>query len=178
VQAAAILGVHRNTLAKWIDQGCPVQRRADRARGLEWEIIVADVVDWRIRRAVDEATAVYKNDGGTITLELAERRRAIANAITAEIEADEAPGNVVSRRDALDDMVSFCQVLKTGNSNAASRIASRAAGMSSAPEIEALVREELNRSYRAAQSELTERWAGERVPDDSGGGEDQPPQAR
>ena len=30
VQAAAVLDVHRNTLSGWINQGCPVVKRADR----------------------------------------------------------------------------------------------------------------------------------------------------
>lgn len=169
--AAGILEVHRNTLAKWIDQGCPVRQRADRDRGIEWEINIKDVVDWRLNRAVEDAVSSYQDAGGNIAREEADRRKSVANAITAEIEADEALKSVVYRHQAEADMASFCQVMKTGLSNAASRIASRAAAMTSAPEIQDLVQEELNRSFRAAQGELAMRWAGDRGPDDPGSGE-------
>jgi phage terminase Nu1 subunit (DNA packaging protein) len=172
LHAAAVLEVHRNTLSKWIDQGCPVRQRADRARGIEWELSIKEVVDWRMKRAVEDAVSSYQDAGGNISRDEAERRKAVANAITAEIEADEALRAVVSRPDAEADMASFCQVVKTGLSNAASRIASRAASMTSAPEIQDLVQEELNRSFRAAQGELATRWAGERAPTDDSDGED------
>ena len=67
VQAAAILGVHRNTLAGWVDHGCPVVKRADRARGIEWEISIPAVVDWRIQKAVADALASYHGENGRIS---------------------------------------------------------------------------------------------------------------
>lgn len=169
VQAAAVLGVHRNTLAKWIDLGCPVERRADRARGIEWEISIPAVVDWRIKKAVDDTVAIYGQSDGGVSQEAADRRRALANAITAEIEADKALDEVVSRGEAIEDVTAFCQVLKTGLSNASARIASRAASMSSAPEIQEMVQEELNRSFRAAQGDLSQRWNGDGASDRGGG---------
>lgn len=169
MRIAALLDVHRNTVAKWIDEGCPVEQRADRDRGIEWELSLSEVVEWRISRAVRNAVATYEGEAGQITREEADRRRAIANAITAEISADEALGAVVARADAEADIATFCQVLKTGLSNTASKIAARAATMSSAPEIETMIHSELNRGYAAADAELAQRWPGTGEPWNDGG---------
>ena len=174
VQAAAILAVHRNTLSKWIDQGCPVAARADRDRGIEWEIVVSDVVDWRIQRAVEDAVSGYEDESGKVSKDEADRRRAVANAITAEIAADEALHVVVARGDAEAAMAAFCQVLKTGLGNAASKIAARATTVTAAPEIEELAQAEMNRAFATARAELAARWAATRDPVDDGSGQDQP----
>jgi phage terminase Nu1 subunit (DNA packaging protein) len=167
--------VHRNTLAKWIEQGCPVLARADRDRGIEWEIDTAEVVDWRINRAVENALASYSDEAGQISKDEADRRRAVANAITAEVAADEALKIVVSRHAVEADMAAFCQVLKTSLANASSKIASRTTTMNSAPEIEDLCHTEFNRAFEAAESELAERLSGRSSAGPVGGGEDQPP---
>ena len=173
-QASAILGVHRNTLAKWLDQGCPAVTRADRDRGIEWELEIPAIVDWRITRAVEDALASYGGEEGMISKDEADRRRAVANAITAEVAADEALRSVVHRHEAEADMAAFCQALKTGLSNSSSRIAARAASVSSAPEIEDLCHVELNRAFDAAEAELTARWSDERNAGGEDLGEDQP----
>jgi terminase small subunit / prophage DNA-packing protein len=162
VQTAAVLGVHRNTLAAWVDQGCPVVKRADRARGIEWEISIPAVVDWRIQKAVADALASYHGESGRISRDEADRRRAVAQAITAEVVADEALDRVVARSDAESDLAAFCVVLKTGLSNASAKIAARATALTSPPEIQAICERELNRAFEAAQGELTLRWKDER----------------
>lgn len=176
-RAAAILGVHRNTLSAWIEQGCPVVARADRSRGVEWQISIPAVFDWRVTRAVEDAVAGYQDEHGAVSKDEADRRRAVANAITAEIGADQMLGGVVRRHEAEADMASFCQVLKTGLSNASSRIAARAASISSAPEIEDLCHSELNRAFESAHAELASAWAGQDDSDDDAGdsGAESPP---
>ena len=161
LQAASILGVHRNTLSKWIDQGCPVQSRADRARGIEWEISIPAVIDWRVNRAVEDALASVQDENGRITREEADRRRAIAQAVSAEVAADRELGGVVNREEAEADMAAFCVVLKTSLANAAAKIASRAAIITSPPEIQDLCEAELNRAFEVAQTELVARWTEE-----------------
>lgn len=160
MRVAALLDVHRNTVSKWIDDGCPVIQRADRDRGVEWELSLSEIVEWRMSRAVQNAVAGYQGEAGQIAKEEADRRRAVANAITAEISADEALGTVVARADAEADIASFCQVLKTGLSNMASKVAARAATMTSAAEIEDMVHLELTRSFKASDAELASRWPG------------------
>ncbi|WP_366655334.1 Terminase small subunit (DNA packaging protein Nu1) [Fodinicurvata sp. EGI_FJ10296] len=159
VNAAAILGLHRNTLAQWIKQGCPVVTEADRSQGIEWAICVADVVEWRIRTAVEDALSGYDSGSDRISRDEADRRRAVAQAITAEVEADQALDQVVDRGDAEADIATFCAGLRAGLSNAAAKIASRTVTMESAPEIQDLVLGELNRAFNTAEAELAEQWA-------------------
>ncbi|WP_366656610.1 Terminase small subunit (DNA packaging protein Nu1) [Fodinicurvata sp. EGI_FJ10296] len=159
VNAAAILGLHRNTLAQWIKQGCPVVTEADRSQGIEWAICVADVVEWRVRTAVEDALSGYDDGADRISRDEADRRRAVAQAITAEVEADQALDQVVDRSDAEADIATFCAGLRAGLSNAAAKIASRTVTMESAPEIQDLVLGELNRAFDTAEAELAEQWA-------------------
>ena len=96
IATAATLGVSRNTVAGWIAKGCPVVSRADRDRGVEWRLDVGQVHAWRVDTAVREAVAGYRTvDGDKITKDEADRRRAVAMAIVAEGEADQALGSVV-----------------------------------------------------------------------------------
>jgi terminase small subunit / prophage DNA-packing protein len=173
VQAAAILGKHRNTVASWIEKGCPVVKRADRSLGIEWQISIPAVVEWLVSRAVEDVLASYHDESGRITREEADRRSSVARAIINEVDADQKLDLVVARGDVEADMASFCVGLKTGLSNAASKIAARAAAMASAPEIQELCETELNRAFDAAQGDLVARWT--EGDGDEGLGEDQPP---
>ena len=139
VQAAAILEVHRNTLAKWLDQGAPAATRADRSRGVEWELSVADIVDWRVKRAVDDAVASYEGEGGEITTEEAKRRKAVAEAIVAEIEADEALKRVVAVADVADLVAAEYAAVRSHLQAVGAKIAGRAASMTNPAEIQELV---------------------------------------
>src|SRR3954464_9320665 len=158
VAAAGILGVNKITLAKWIEQGCPVQKRGNRTLGQEGEILIPAVVRWLIDRSVSEALSGYQDTAGKITKDEADRRRAIANAVSAEIQADEALGAVLSREDAEADVTAFCAVLMAGLSNAASKLASRTSTMTNASEIADIAQAELNRAFEAAREELERRW--------------------
>ncbi len=171
---ANIQAVSLPTIDAWVDKGCPYVERG--GRGREWVFDTAAVIDWRLERAVKEAVASSSDlASGEVKKEEADRRRAVANAITAEIGADEALRQVISRHDAEGCIAAFCQVLKTGLSNAASKIAGRATTITSAPEIETMAHAELNRAFASARSELEMRWAGGGEPADDGEREDQPP---
>lgn len=93
--AAATLGLSRNTLSSWIAKGCPVVSSADRDQGVEWRLDVAAIHKWRVEAAVKEAVAGYQTEGGGVSKEEADRRRAVALAVLAEIEADIAQKSVV-----------------------------------------------------------------------------------
>lgn len=170
---AALLDVHRNTVAKWIDDGCPVLQVADRDRGIEWELSLPEVVEWRISRATQNAVASCQGEIGQITSDEADRRKKVANAITAEVAADEALKAVVSREEAVGDVAAFCQVLKTGLANMAAKVAGRATSITSAPEIETMVRTETNRAFAAAREELARKWFSGTVSDHDAGRADQ-----
>lgn len=164
VEAAAILGKHRNTLSGWIDDGCPVVRRADRARGVEWQIDIGAVVDWLLDRASEDAGA--GGDSVGMKTDEANRRRAIALMIAEEVSTAELLSQVVNRRDAAADIADFCIGLRTGLSTFCAKLAGRAASMTSPTEIQALAEAEMNRVFDAAAEELGKRW----THDDGGNG--------
>lgn len=157
-ELASLCGVSLPTVDSWVDKGCPFVERG--SKGREWRFDSAAVIDWRLQRAVENAVSGYADESGNVSKEEADRRRAVANAITAEIAADEALGAVVARAEAEADVATFCQVIKAGLSNMAAKIAARAATITSASEIEAMIHAELNRGYAAADAELAQRWPG------------------
>ena len=177
-EVAGIFAVSVNTVTTWIERGCPYVERG--SNGVEWQFDSAAVIDWRIQRAVENVAASAGDDGTRDTSkarrEDADCRRAVANAIVAEISADEALKAVVSRHDVVADMATFCQVLRTGLSNMASKVAGRAATMTNASEIEAMAKAEMNRAFTAAREEIARRWfAGRDLNDDAGGADRNPP---
>lgn len=176
---AGIFGVSVNTVTNWIEKGCPYVERG--SNGVEWQFDTAAVIDWKIQRAVENVAMSTGDEGGKDSSkarrEDADCRRAVANAIVAEIDADEALKAVVSRHDVVADMATFCQVLRTGLSNMASKVAGRAATMTSAPEIEAMAKAEMNRAFTAAREEIAQRWFAGRDPDHDAGGADRNPPA-
>ncbi len=176
---AGIFGVSVNTVTNWIEKGCPYVERG--SNGVEWQFDTAAVIDWKIQRAVENVAVNAGDDGpkdsSKARREDADCRRAVANAIVAEINADEALKAVVSRHDAVADMATFCQVLRTGLSNMASKVAGRAATMTNASEIEAMAKAEMNRAFTAAREEIAQRWFAGRDPDHDAGGADRNPPA-
>lgn len=176
---AGIFGVSVNTVTNWIEKGCPYVERG--SNGVEWQFDTAAVIDWRIQRAVENVAVNAGEDGpkdsSKARREDADCRRAVANAIVAEINADEALKAVVSRHDAVADMATFCQVLRTGLSNMASKVAGRAATMTNASEIEAMAKAEMNRAFTAAREEIAQRWFAGRDPDHDAGRADRNPPA-
>jgi len=174
-EVAGIFAVSVNTVTNWIEKGCPYVERG--SNGIEWQFDSAAVIDWRIQRAIENVAMNAGDDSSKARREDADCRRAVANAIVAEINADEALKAVVSRHDAVADMATFCQVLRTGLSNMASKVAGRAATMTSASEIEVMAKAEMNRAFTAAREEIALRWFAGRDPDDDAGGADRNPPA-
>ncbi|MCJ2054005.1 terminase small subunit [Methylobacterium sp. J-070] len=172
-ELAKIFAVSTNTISTWVEKGCPYVERG--SNGVEYQFDSAAVIDWKIQRAVENVAMNAGDDSSKSRREDADCRRAVANAVVAEIGADEALKSVVSRHDAIADLATFCQVLRTGLSNMAAKIAARATTMDSAPEIEALARKETNRAFAAARLELGRRWLPEHDADDEPVGEDQQP---
>ncbi|QEE38834.1 MULTISPECIES: terminase small subunit [unclassified Methylobacterium] len=158
MEVAGLLGVNKTTLQTWLSQGCPAVERADRATGKAWKICIADVMAWRIERAIANVVAAGGGDGTVISKEEADRRRSVALAHMAEIDLDERLKSVVSREDAVADMSAFCLAIKQQGSNAFSKIATRAATMTLPGEIDRMCQAEWNRGMGNAQEELRRRW--------------------
>ena len=87
---ASMLDRDRNTITKWLEQGCPVIQRGNKATGTPWEIDIADVVRWLERRSSEAAASrLGGGDSDRIEEDEAKRRRAIALMVQDEIDAAE-----------------------------------------------------------------------------------------
>lgn len=107
-EAAGLIGVHRNTLSKWISQGCPTEQRADRRRGKEWRIHLPDVIDWLQERAVQDAVG----DTTKLDIDEARRRKTAAEAALAELDLAKARNEYVSINvvaDVVGEQMSACR---------------------------------------------------------------------
>lgn len=157
-QAATLLGVHRNTLSQWLREGCPAVEKADRDRGVEWQLALPDVIGWRIERAVADAVAGHGGDGTGMSVEEAQRRRAVALAQMAEIDLDERLERTVDREDAAGMFADFCQALRSGMSNGIDKIATRGAAITEPNQLAAMCRAEWNRAMQLAREEFHRLW--------------------
>lgn len=90
-EVSALLDRDRNTISKWLSQGCPAVTTANKATGQAWELDLAAVVRWLEQRAAAAVAEKFGGDGegddSRITIDEAKRRRAIAEMQIAEIEA-------------------------------------------------------------------------------------------
>lgn len=157
-QAATLLGVHRNTLHQWLQQGCPAVEKADRERGVEWQLSLPDIVDWRIERAVANVASASGGDGSIVTKEEADRRRSVALARMAEIELDDRLGRTVEREAMVGIFADFCQALRNGMSTGFDKIAARGSTITNPPEIASMCRAEWNRAMQLAREEFHRLW--------------------
>jgi phage terminase Nu1 subunit (DNA packaging protein) len=148
-EAAGLIGVHRNTLMKWINDGCPAVSRGDSKRGKEWEISLPDVWAWREQRLVDEISAQFRDKTGATNEAGYRTRKAAADAIVAEIEAEEALRSVVDVEYVTQRISGFLADLRTKLSALGAKVAGRAATMTSAPAIKELIDQEIRESLRA-----------------------------
>lgn len=90
-QLASIFGVHRNTVAMWVQQGCPVDRMPDRKAGVPAGLDPAKVMKWTEERAVQ--LALGGREG--LDIEEARARKVSAEATLAELEVEKARGKLV-----------------------------------------------------------------------------------
>jgi phage terminase Nu1 subunit (DNA packaging protein) len=158
-QTAGLLGVDRATVSAWIRRGCPVVSKADRSLKKEWALDLAAVVEWRIKRAVDDAVGGLLSPDGKVSKDEADRRKAVAQARLAEVELDERIGAVILVADAQENSADFAQALRSGLDNVAVKCAGRTATMNDPNEIRQFIEDEINRAMRVAQQILREKWA-------------------
>jgi len=113
-EAASLLDRDRNTLTKWLDQGCPYVEKADRDLGRAWVLDLGEVVRWMEKRAADAAAEKLGAAGDGVTSEdEAKRRRAVAQAIIAEVEAAETLRTVVRISAVIDRVASDYNEIKS-----------------------------------------------------------------
>jgi phage terminase Nu1 subunit (DNA packaging protein) len=96
-ETAALLGVTRQSVDRWMKAGCPYVERADPRTGKQWQLSLPDVVAWREKRAVEAAVG----DTSKLDLEEAKRRKTAAEAALAELELAKRRGDVVAIADVV-----------------------------------------------------------------------------
>lgn len=102
-ELAAFLDRDRNTVTKWLDQGCPYVQKADRDLGRAWVLDVSEVVRWLENRAASAtADKLGASENGLISKDEAERRTAIAKMTVAEKVAAETIAAVVPMSVVID----------------------------------------------------------------------------
>lgn len=99
-EAERWLGVTRQTLNKWIERGAPVVRRSE-GKGQSTIVSVPSLHQWAVEDAASRAIekvvgSVDVIPDGAISKEEADRRRAVAEAVRAEIKAFAEAGQVVN----------------------------------------------------------------------------------
>lgn len=102
-QVHRLLNRDRNTVAKWLEKdGAPYVQRGSKERGVAWIIDIADLVRWLEARAAEEVAGRIPASGeADSSKDEADRRKAWAQALRAELEYAEAKGEVVRKADAL-----------------------------------------------------------------------------
>lgn len=150
VEASALIGIHRNTLTAWLKDGCPAERKANAELGIAWEVHLPDVIEWMAQRRVE--AAVSSLDGGEkVSEDEARRRRVLAQAIQEEIKADEALRRVVQIADVCDRVASEYAAVRSHLQAVGSKVAGKAATLTSAPEIQGLVDDAIREALEAMQ---------------------------
>lgn len=150
VEAAALIGVHRNTLTAWLKEGCPAERKANADLGVSWEVYLPDVIEWRTEQRIE--AAVSSLDGGEkVSEDEARRRRMLAQAIQEEIKADEALRRVAAIADVADRVASEYAAVRSHLQAVGAKVAGRAATMTNAPAIQDLVDDAIREALEAMQ---------------------------
>jgi phage terminase Nu1 subunit (DNA packaging protein) len=105
-QLASLIDRDRNTISKYVEQGCPVVERADRATGKAWVLDMAEIVRWLERRAAESAVEKIGGSSDVVSEAEGKRRRAVAVAIIAEAEAAETLHQLARWQVVLDRVTS------------------------------------------------------------------------
>jgi len=90
-QCAAVFGVHRNTIANWLKQGCPFDQKANKPQGKDWILDTAKVAQWREQKAVIDATG----DTEGASEEELKKRKLAAETSSAEMDLMERRGELI-----------------------------------------------------------------------------------
>jgi phage terminase Nu1 subunit (DNA packaging protein) len=153
-EAAKILEVSRNTLMRWLDDGCPSIERGDKAAGKEWRLSIRNIVEWREEVASLEERKRWEHaDTSELTAEEADRRRKVALMVQEEAKADEVLGSLVRVADVEQDYAERCASMRSKLEQIGAQVAGRAAALTDTREIQTLV----DRRIREAVDEFVRR---------------------
>lgn len=99
-QLATLLNRDRNTIMKYLDDNMPFVEKADRDRGVQWVLDVAECVRWLEQRAAQNVSAKL-GDKNLPPIDVIEQRTKAAKMYTMETEAAEAISIVARIHDIL-----------------------------------------------------------------------------
>lgn len=150
-EAATLLGVHRNTVKSWLDRGCTALRAADAARGIDWQLSLADILAWRESQAVAAVEQATGPAADVVDLDEARRRKVLAEAELAEYELAQVRGSVVAVSDIAARVTSEYAEVRARLLSIPARLAQRLAVETDASAIERAIKAEVT----AALEELT-----------------------
>ena len=147
---ARIIGVQRNTLASMVRRGCPYISKPGRKRGSEWQLNTAEVAQWRMDQAVQEAIGdVSKTDIGELR-----KRKLRAETIIVELDAAKARGQV-GDLDEFERQVTAASIeIRTRLRHMADRVAPMVAGLN-VSEVKRILREEVDQALTALADDLS-----------------------
>lgn len=147
---ASIWGLHRNTVSAWVKRGCPYVTRADRNQGIEWEFDSAEVAQWRLEQAVQDAIG----DTQKATKDELIRRKLAAETVIAELEAARARGQVGDLQEFERQMTEAAVEIRTRMQQMVSRVAPMVLGSKKVSEIKAILAEEIDQALTVISSDL------------------------
>ncbi|MCH9026340.1 MAG: terminase small subunit [Proteobacteria bacterium] len=149
-ELARIIGVQRNTLLSMVRRGCPYIARANRAKGIEWQLNTAEVAQWRIDEAVKEAIGdVRETDINELR-----KRKLRAETIIAELDAAKARGQV-GDLDEFERQVTAASIeIRTRLKQMISRVAPMVIGVKKITAIKAILADEVDQALTTLADKL------------------------
>lgn len=134
---ADLWGVALTTVDTWVRNGCPVVQRG--SRGIEWQFNTADVARWREdERAKQAAGAAPQND------EELDRRRKVADTLTAELTLAKARGEVAGVDQVERMMARAFADVRAGMRNIPGRVVTLIVGETDERKIKQVLKDEID----------------------------------
>ena len=147
LELAEFMGVHRRTVADWVKQGCPIEKRSQGAGHGSHKFKPKDVVNWLNKRAVMQVTG--DDDPDIVSAEEAKRRKVLAEAGIQELELVKRKGSVVELSDIQRDLSSKLAEVRSNMLKIPERTALRLVGESDETRIKQVIRGEVLQTLEA-----------------------------
>jgi phage terminase Nu1 subunit (DNA packaging protein) len=155
MQCAQLLDRDRNTIQKWIRQGCPVVQAADRGRGQSWVLDLAAVVRWREEQVAGRAAEAGDAPDG-MSKDEADRRKAWAQAYLAELELEEERRAVVRVDQVLDVVAAEYAAVRAALESVPAKLAGRLVGQQDPNAIRAEVEASIRHALSSLKKDVTD----------------------
>ncbi len=144
------LGIQRNTLLAMVRRGCPYISKPTRQRGSKWEFNSAEVHQWRIDVAVQEAIG----DVSETDINELRKRKLRAETIIVELEAAKARGQVGDLAEFERQVTNASIEIRTRLKQMIARVAPMVRGVKKITEIKSILADEVDQALRALADDL------------------------